>query len=796
MAEDWYMSDPVRLAVLIRRRRLAASLTQEELAEKAGISLRTISDVERGLRRFVYRDTAERLAEALEVPTTERDAFVALARRRVTAEDPGSRSDGDHESTRVGHIPVPATSLVGRGDEMAKLLASLGNPSIRLMTLTGPGGIGKSRLAAEAAVRIRNASTISVFFVQLGRADSPARVVPLIANVLEMPEPDDRTMADISAHLSDSETLMVLDTFEHVLGAAASLSELLSFCEGLTLLVTSREPLRIQGEHVVPVTPLAVPLEGSSDLSASASGRLLVDRAKAAKADLQLDERSSAVLAEVCRRLEGLPLAIELAASRIRHLPFIRLRDQLNARLSLLTRGGPDLPQRQRTMRATIGWSYDLLAAPERSLFRSLSVFAGGWTLEAAAEVCAAPPADLLETLSALVDKSLVTLSGVETSLPRYSMMDVIAEFAAEQRNRFGETPKLSRSHAMYFVSFAERAEDKFGTDAQEESYLELLAHHDNLRAALSWSLGGGDPQMGLRLAAALWQFWRAVGYLSEGRSWVEDAIREATDAPSWIRAKALWGACWLALQQDDLSSARRYSDELLALTRNAESLERRNALTVQAMLYVAEGRYTEALAPLQRSVVLAEVCESEWYLATSKLNFAVGLLHLRRLDDAERLLRDALQSYEQIGDERFVTRALSYLGHASLLTDDTTTATELFCDALRRAAPLNDEGAIAGALEGLAATFAASDAPEDAAILVGAAMKARDRAMSKTMPFERPLIDAWLDEVEETLGQAAWSRLVEVGINLDIAEVPALVERGGKGHVIDASGLNSNAES
>ena len=773
------MSDLVPLAVLIRRRRLAASLTQEELAEKAGISLRTISDIERGLRRFVYRDTAERLAEALQVATAERDAFVAIARGRVKAKGPVSR---------VSHISVPATSLVGREDEIERLVAALRDPITRLITLTGPGGIGKSRLAAEAAIRVRNASPSNVFFVQLGFADTPARVAALIADVLGLPEPDDRTIADISTHLSDSEVLIVLDTFEHVLGAATSLSELLSFCDGLTLLVTSREPLRIQGEHVVPVPPLPIPPEGSSDLSASASGQLLVDRATAAKSDLQLDEQSSAVLADICRRLEGLPLAIELAASRIRHLPLIRLRHQLNARLSLLTRGGPDLPRRQRTMRATIGWSYDLLEAPERSLFRSLSVFAGGWTLEAAEKVCAAPPVDLLETLSALVDKSLVTLTGVETPVPRYSMMDVIAEFAAEQRDRYGETLELARSHAMYFVAFAERAEDSFGTGAQEKSYAELLAHYDNLRAALRWSVGGGDSQTGLRLAAALWQFWRAVGYLSEGRSWLEEAIREAVDAPRWIRTKALWGACWLALQQDDLRSARRHSDELLALTCHDESLARRNALTVQAMLYVAEGRYTEALAPLERSMLLAEVSESEWYLATSKLNFAVGLLYLRRLDDAACLLRDALYSYERAGDERFVTRALSYLGHTALLGDDTATAIGLFRDALRRSTPVNDEGAIAMALEGLAATLAASGDPEDAAILVGTAMKARHRALSKTMPFERPLIDAWLDDVEEALGKETWSRLVEHGATLDIEEVPGLVERSGRGHTINAA--------
>jgi predicted ATPase/DNA-binding XRE family transcriptional regulator len=778
MAEDGFMSDAVPLAVLIRRRRHAASLTQEELAQKAGISLRTISDIERGLRRFVYRDTAERLAEALQVTTAERDAFVAVARGRVKADEPSSRPGGQHESLRLGHIPVPATPLVGREHEMEKLLAALQDPTMRLITLTGPGGIGKSRLAAEAAIRVRDASPGSVFFVQLGLADSPARVAALIADVLGLPEPDDRTIADISVHLSDSTSLMFLDTFEHVLAAAASMSELLSFCDGLTLLVTSREPLRIRGEHVVPVPPLAVPPEGSSDLSASASGQLLVDRAKAAKSDLQLDEESSAVLADICRRLEGLPLAIELAASRFRHLPFIRLRDQLNARLSLLTLGGPDLPRRQRTMRATIGWSYDLLEAPERSLFRSLSVFAGGWTLEAAEKVCAAPAADVLESLSALVDKSLVALRGVQTSIPRYSMMDVIAEFAAEQRDRFGETENVLRSHLAYFVAFAERAEDKFGTAAQEDSYAELLADHDNLRAALRWSVGGGDSQTGLRLAAALWQFWRAVSYLSEGRSWLEDAIDSAVDAPNWIRAKASWGACWLALQQDDLRSARHYSDELLALTRLDESLERRNALTVQGMLYIAEGRYIEAAAVLERSVALAEASGSRWYLATSKLNLAIGQLHLRRLGDAERLLGEALHVYEQIGDERFVARALSYRAHAALQGKNPHAASGLFYDALQRATQVNDEGAIASALEGLAAASAATDAPKDAALLVGAARRAREGAMSKTLPFERPLIDAWFDEARDALGDEQWTALLERGAGLDNQEVLALVEQ------------------
>lgn len=357
-------------------------------------------------------------------------------------------------------------------------------------------------------------------------------------------------------------------------------------------------------------------------------------------------------------------------------------------------------------------------------------------------------------------------------------MMDVIAEFAAEQRDRYGETPKLSRSHAAHFVVFADRAEDKFGTGTQEESYSELLADHDNVRAALRWSIGGGDPQTGLRLAAALWQFWRAVGYLSEGRSWLEDALRAAVDAPNWIRAKALWGACWLALEQDDLRSARRYSDELLALTRGDESLERRNALTVQAMLYVAGGRYTEAAAILERSVALAEASGSSWYLATSKLNLAIGQLLLHRLGDAERLSSEALHLYEEIGDERFVARALSYRAHAALHRENPDIASGLFYDALRRAMQVNDGGAIASALEGLAATSAATDAPKDAAILVGAARRAREGAMSKTLAFERPLIEAWFDEAREALGDERWMALLERGAGMDDQEVLALAEQ------------------
>lgn len=778
MAEDGAVSNAASLAALVRTRRLSVRLTQEELAERAGVSARTISDIERGLRRFVYRDTAERLAQALEVGDTEKEDFILIARGRFQAHQPGVHGP-DRVSSGRNPVPVPPTVLIGRDREMEMLLGAFREGSIRSITLTGPGGIGKTRLAVEAAVAARDIYRDGVFFVPLGSCESPTRVVPLIAEAIGMVEPETRTVVDLSTHLSAAEILLVLDTFDHVLAAAVSLADLLSRCDQLTLLVTTREPLRIRGEHVVALPPLGLPPVGSADLSSAAAGRLLLERATAAKADLVIDEETSILLGDICRRLEGLPLAIELAASRVRHLPLVKLLEQLDARLSVLTHGAADLPERQRTMRATIGWSYDLLDSRERSLFRLLSVFRGGWTLEAAQDVWASREGDVVEALGALVDKSLVVLIGAEGRAPRYEMMDVIAEFAMEQRDRYGEEPAFLQSHASYFLSLAERAEEKFGTSAQEEAFEELLAESDNLRAALGWSLTDGDPEIGLRLGAAVWQFWRAAGYVFEGRTWLERAMRATLAAPQDLRSKALWSACWLAFEQDDLRSARRYSEELLRVTSDDEaSLMRRNALTVQAMVHMAEGDFLAALAPLERSVEISDAHGVSWYRATSKLNVALGLLHLGRLDGASSLLDKALKLYVSLGDDRFAARAHMYQGHLELLRGDTERACDLFCRSIRHLDEVGDQSGIAEGLEGLAAVSAATGRMDQTALVLGVARRVRERSMSKMLPFERALIERWLDEAQEALGEERWTDLLGQGSDLDVAAALELVER------------------
>jgi predicted ATPase/transcriptional regulator with XRE-family HTH domain len=770
------MSSPAPLAALIQRRRVSARLTQEELAERAGISVRTISDIERGLRRSVYRDTAERLAEALEVPGAEREDFILVVRGRVDPHETGV--PGALRIAPGNRVPVPPTPLIGREREMVKLLTTFREGSIRSISLTGPGGIGKTRLALEAALAARDIYRDGVFFVPLGPAESSARVVPLIAEAIGMVEPETRTVADISTHLSAASVLLVLDTFEHLLAAAASVAELLSSCQPVTMLVTSREPLHIRGEHVLSLPPLELPAEGSPDLSSSAAGRLFLERARAAKADLVIDKDATALLGDICRRLEGLPLAIELAASRVRHLPLMKLREQLDARLTVLTHGDADLPRRQRTMRGAIGWSYDLLDSRERSLFRLLSVFRGGWTLEAA-HAWVTPDGDVVDTLSALVDKSLVVLTGAEGEAPRYSMMDVIAEFASEQRDRFGEGPEFFGAHASYYLALGERAEEKIGTSGQEEAFDELLRETDNLRAALAWSLADGDPTIGLRLAGALWQFWRAAGFLAEGRTWLEQAIQATRGASADLRAKARWGACWLAFQQDDLVSARHHCWELLEVTDDDEgSLMRRNALTVQAMLHMAEGDFAEALEPLERSAEISDASGVTWFMATSKLNLALGLLHLRRLDSASSLLNEANELYAGLGDRRFEARAHTYQGHLELLRGDTRRASELFSRSVRRFNELGDQGGIAEALEGLAAVSAATGGMDEAALILGAASHARERSMSEILPFERALIEGWLDEAQGALGEERWTNLLGEGSAMDVAAALDLVSR------------------
>jgi predicted ATPase/DNA-binding XRE family transcriptional regulator len=777
MADYRDMATPISLAGLIRELRGSIGLTQEELAERAGVSVRTVSDIERGLRQSLYRDTAQRLAEALEVEEEDRPHFVAFARGRIKRPRRDSPFNPSLDASSLfATIPVIPTRLIDRERELNILMKAFADRSIRLLTLMGSGGIGKTRVATEAALHAQGMFRDGVFFLSLSAVPED-RVVPLIARALGSVALESPNVAETAEQIGDDQILVVLDTFEHLTESAVALDELLASCSGLTFLVTSREALHLRGEHVIPLSTLELPAEGDTDLSSVPSTALFLERARAAKPDLRLDEQAARFLVDICRRLQGLPLALELAASRVQHMPLQALRDQLESRLRVLTRGPADLPPRQRTMRDTIAWSYELLAPTEQSLFRAISVFAGGWTLEGADKVWGSTTSDrdTLETISALVDKSLVLVADPEDPEPRYDMLGVIVEYAAEQREQHDETQVLHAAHSLFFLSLAERAEYEMGGSAQELWYRRLLLDHDNLRKALRWTLSQGRAEVAVRIAGALWQFWRAEGHFSEGRAWVEKALEAARDAPKEYLAKALWGAAWLAFHQDDLRAAHEYSEQLLDLNDEQDrTIMRRNALTVKGMLSLAEGRYEAALVPLIASVEICEPIGRTWHLATSKLNLALASMHARRSDDASRLLQEALDLYLELGDERFIARVYVYLGHLALLEGQEAKAKELFSEGLRRFSRLGDQAGIAESLEGLASLSAVEGRTEQAALLWGTATGVRERTASKILPFERALIDRWLDETMATMGEAEWELMLAKGQDLDLEDAIA----------------------
>src|SRR5215211_3342185 len=478
------------------------------------------------------------------------------------------------------NLPTHPTPFLGREREIEEAVALLLQPDVRLVTLTGPGGVGKTRLGMRVAAEVLESFPDGAFLIDLARLTDPDLIASATATALGLREQPGQSLEKaLAEYLRELRILLLFDNFEHVLSAAPLVADFLRSAPGLKVLVTSRARLGLQAEHEYRVEPLPIPDQESlpplAELSTFDAIELFTSREKALRPGFRLTEENASVVAEIVCQLDGLPLAIELAAARVKLLSPAALRDRLSRRLSTLTGGARDLPARQRTLRDTIAWSHDLLAQPERILFRRLSVFVGGWTLEAAeaiAAVDAGETVDAFQGLASLVDQSLVDEWPTPDAIagePRYGMLETIREFAAEQLAASGEIIEAEHAFEAFLIARAEVAEAGLSSPEQPKWLERLEAEHDNLRAALSRILDRGEGAVALRLAPRLWRFWWLRGYPKEGRSWLERALAAASSADAALRARAEFGLGKLCSDLGDYTAADKHFKTCVKIRRD-----------------------------------------------------------------------------------------------------------------------------------------------------------------------------------------------------------------------------------
>lgn len=725
-----------RLGQFIRQYRRAAQLTQEALAERAGVSVYTISNLERGVRHMPRMDTLQLLADALGLTDdTQRQALYEAAQAPALACEQRSADRSSIGMRGCGYLPMPPTPLVGRECEVAMLGALLQTREgrmarVRLVTLVGPPGVGKTRLALEVAHLLDRDSQDDVVFVSLAPLAEPQQVPLEIASSLGLEETDGtpaQLLARLVRHIGDRYVLLVLDNFEHILAAAPLVADLLARCAHLVVLVTSRVALNVRGEHDLLLHPLAVPAarnETSLDgLCQVASVQLLLQRAQAILPDFALTSANAAAVADICRRLDGLPLALELVAARLRLFPPQSLLARLEHRLTVLVNGPVDLPKRQQSLRAALTWSYDLLPEATRRVFRLLAVFADGGALSAIESVCQAihvmgdvqergisdGGGDVALCLAELAEHHLLVTGSapspsapsqlppqapddVDEHEPRIRMLHTFREYAAELLHATGEWETVARAHARYYADFAEEASHHWKGPMQGAWLRHLDREYNNLLAALRWSVRVMECEIGLRLVAALGPYWFVRGRFSEGREWLERWIamsepvsRRVTNAALRImRIRALGQAAKLATRQGEYTRAAALLDEALSQARDhAEPKLLSILLNSRGIVASNQGQYHHARVTYLEALAISRQLNDKGAMSAHLGNLANIAYQLGDYATAANLCEETLPIDREVGDTRNVAASLANWGRALRAQGDFVEAERLFVESL-----------------------------------------------------------------------------------------------------------------